>query len=78
MSKKLEEADRVVHLKDVDSKDEAAHDLANSFKGFLRNQEHKKRLTKRQTNSKKAKRMDDMAREMAAREMDEQFMHKQA
>lgn len=79
MTKKLEEAERIAHLQNVDSRDEIlGHSQPISFKGFLRSQEHKKRLSKKQANSKYAKRLDDKAREMAAREMDEQIMHKQA
>jgi hypothetical protein len=37
MSKKLEEAERVAHLKDVGSKDDLlVNDHLSSFKGFLR------------------------------------------
>lgn len=73
MSKKLEEAERVAHLRDLDGKDEIAalaKDNLNSFKSFIRTQTVKKQLTKKHAGNRNAKRMDDMARELAHREME--------
>ena len=60
MSKKLEEAERVAHLRNNDDKDEIfacvrEQQHVNSFKNFLRSQEQKTRLSKRQANNINAK-----------------------
>lgn len=60
MSKKLEEAERVAHLRNNDDKDEIfacarEQQHVNSFKNFLRSQEQKTRLSKRQANNNNAK-----------------------
>lgn len=82
MSKKLEEAERVAHLRQIDEKDEILSGMreryTNSFKGWLSSEKKKKRLSKKQANSKNAQRFDEHAREQAQREMEQAIFHKQA
>jgi len=80
MGKKLEEAERVAHLRQFDEHDEISGAIRDkstgSFKGWLSSEKKKKRLTKKQANSKNVQRIDELARDQAQREMEQAIFHK--
>lgn len=74
MQKKLEEAERSAHLRELDRREEMEKEMReenhiDSYKGWMKMQALKKRKTRGYNRRKQMTQQDMMAREMAEREM---------
>jgi len=76
MSKKLEEAERIAHLREIDEREEIDRQMrdqrhTSSYKAWMSSQNQRKKASKRQARRNNQHKMDELARDMAHREMEQ-------